>query len=121
MTPLTEPSSREYSPVLACHKRGSRLFVNAMMACKHTCSSPTGCYRGGSLWNRAFAKGACGTPPIQYLLRGGYKRGLHAFQGGERHNVHFDASEEEKEGGGAGGSNCRKVSPHDAAWGYAVR
>ena len=25
-------------------------------------------------------------PPVQYLLRGGYKRGLHTFQGGQRLN-----------------------------------
>ena len=29
--------------------------------------------------------------------------------------------EEEKEGGGAGGSNCRRASPRDAALGYALR
>ena len=43
-------------------------------------------------------------PPIQQLLRGGYKRGLRAFQGGQRHHGHyFGTPEEEKGGGGAGG------------------
>ena len=28
-------------------------------------------------------------PPVQHLLRGGYKRGLHAFQGGQRHHGRF--------------------------------
>ena len=42
-------------------------------------------------------------PPVQHLLRGGYKRGLHAFQGGQRHHGRFGTPEEEKGGGGAGG------------------
>ena len=41
-------------------------------------------------------------PPVQHLLRGGYKRGLHAFQGGERHHERFGTPEEEKGGGGVG-------------------
>ena len=41
-------------------------------------------------------------PPLQHFLRGGYKRGLDAFQGGQDHG-HFGAPEEEKGGGGAGG------------------
>ena len=56
-------------------------------------------------------------PPAQHFLRGGYKRGLHAFQGGRRHRGRFGTPEEEKGGGGAGGSNCRRVSPGDAALG----
>ena len=34
-------------------------------------------------------------------------------------NALFGTPEEEKVGGGGGGSNCRRVSPHDAALGYA--
>ena len=60
-------------------------------------------------------------PLVQHLLRGGYKRCLHAFQGGQRHHGRFGTPEEEKEGGGAGGSNCRGVYPRDAALGYALR
>ena len=60
-------------------------------------------------------------PPVQHLRRGGYKRGLHAFQGVKRHNGHFGTPEEEKGGGGAGESNCRRVSPRDAALGHALR
>ena len=56
-------------------------------------------------------------PPVQHLLRGGYKRGLHAFQGGQRHHGRFGTPEEEKGDGGAGESNCRRVRPRDAAWG----
>ena len=40
------------------------------------------------------------TPPVQHLLRGGYKLGLHAFQGGQRHHGRFGTPEEEKGGGG---------------------
>ena len=58
---------------------------------------------------------------FQHLLRGGYKRGLHAFQGERRHHGCFGTPEEEKGGGGAGGSNCRRVSPGDAALGHALR
>ena len=43
-------------------------------------------------------------PPVQHLLRGGYKRGLHAFQGWQRHHGRFGAPEEEYEGGGAEGT-----------------
>ena len=42
-------------------------------------------------------------PFIQHLLRGGNKRGLHAFQGGQRHHERFGTPEEEKGGGGAEG------------------
>ena len=44
-------------------------------------------------------------PPVQHLLGGGYKRGLHAFQGGQKHHGRFGASDEERGGRGAGGSN----------------
>ena len=43
------------------------------------------------------------TPSVQHLLRGGYKLGLHAFQGGQRHHGRFRTLEEEKGGGGGGG------------------
>ena len=39
-------------------------------------------------------------PPVQHLLRGGYKRGLHAFQGGQRHHGRFGTPEEGKGDGG---------------------
>ena len=41
-------------------------------------------------------------PPVQHLLRGGYKRGLHAFQGGQRHHERFGTPEGEKGAGGRG-------------------
>ena len=58
--------------------------------------------------------------PVQHLLRGGYKRGFHAFQGGQRHHGRFGAPEEEKGGEGARGSNCRRVNPGDVALGNAL-
>ena len=42
-------------------------------------------------------------PPVPHLLRDGYERGLHAFQGGQRHHGRFGAPEEEKAGGGGRG------------------
>ena len=60
-------------------------------------------------------------PPVQHLLRGGYKHGLHAFQGGQRRHGRFGTPEEEKRGGAAGGSNCRRVNPRDASLGHALR
>ena len=41
------------------------------------------------------------TPPVQHLLRGGYKFGLHAFQGGQRHHGGLGTPEGKK--GGEGG------------------
>ena len=38
-------------------------------------------------------------PPVQHILRGGYKRGLHAFQGEQRHRGRFGGPEEENGGG----------------------
>ena len=61
------------------------------------------------------------TPPVQHFIRGGYKLGLHAFQGGQRHHRRFGTPGDEKGGEGAEGSNCRRASPHDAALGYALR
>ena len=43
------------------------------------------------------------TSPGQHLLRGDCKRGLHAFQGGQRHHGCLGAPEEEKAGEGVGG------------------
>ena len=60
--PLIEPSFRQHSPVLACHRIRSRPFVNSTMACEHVCGSTTECARGGSLWNKSFVKGACSRP-----------------------------------------------------------
>ena len=40
---------------------------------------------------------------VQHLLRGDYKRGRHAFQGGQRHHGRFGAPEEESGVRGAGG------------------
>ena len=37
-TPLIEPSSGEYLPALACHKKLPRTFVNSTMACEHAYS-----------------------------------------------------------------------------------
>ena len=54
---------------------------------------------------------------VHNLLRDGYKRGLHAFQGGQRQHARFGVSEEENGGGGLGGSNQRRASPGTSLWG----
>ena len=41
-------------------------------------------------------------PPTKHVLHGGYKRGVHAFQGGQRHHGRFGTPEEEKGAGGRG-------------------
>ena len=46
--------------------------------------------------------------PVQYPLRSGYKRGLHAFQGGQRHHRRFGTSREESGGGGTGGATIEE-------------
>ena len=41
-------------------------------------------------------------PPVQHLLRGGYKCGFHAFQGGQRHHERFGAPEGKRGARGRG-------------------
>ena len=57
---------------------------------------------------------------VTHLLRGGYKRGLYVLQGGQKHHGRFGTPEEEKGGGRAEGSNCRRVSPGDATLGHPL-
>ena len=56
--------------------------------------------------------------PIQHLLRDDCKRGLHAFQGGQRHHGRFGAFEEENGGGGAQGkATSREPVLATSLWG----
>ena len=66
-------------------------------------------------------KKCAGASLVQYLLRGDYKRGLHTFQGGQRHRGRFGTPEKEIGGGVAGGSNRCRASPDDFHLGYALR
>ena len=59
---------------------------------------------------------AC-APPVQHLLRGGYKRGLHAFQGEQRHHGHFGTPEEENGAGGRGESTAGEPALVTLLWG----
>ena len=59
---------------------------------------------------------AC-APPVQHLLRGGYKRGLHAFQGGEKHHGRFGTPEEEKGAGGRGKATPGELVLATPLWG----
>ena len=49
--------------------------------------------------------------PVQRLLRGGYKSGLHAFQGGQRHHG------EKKGAGGRGEATARESVLATPLWG----
>ena len=49
---------------------------------------------------RASSRVRARAPPVQHLLRGGYKRGLHALKRGQRYHGRFGTPEEEKGGGG---------------------
>ena len=71
------------------------------------------------LWNKAFVKARvrAGTPPVQHLLRGGYKRGLHAFQGGQRHHGCFGTPEEERGGEEAGEATAGESVLATPLWG----
>ena len=65
-TPLIEPSSGQYLPVLTCHKISSRSSVNSTMACEHTRGSTAGCARGGAL-ERGLRQG-CMHPPLLFNI-----------------------------------------------------
>ena len=118
-TPLIEPSSGQHSPALAYHIILSRSFVNStMMACERACGSTAGCARGGVCFEtRPLSRVRARAPSVQHLLRSGYKRGLYAFEGGQKHYGCLCAPEEEKGIGRSGESNCRRVTPGDAALG----
>ena len=55
-------------------------------------------------------------PPVQNLLCGGYKRGLHAFQGGQRHHGRFGTLEEENGGGGRGEATAGESALATPLW-----
>ena len=56
-------------------------------------------------------------PPVQHLLRGGYKRGLHAFQGGQRRHGRFGTPEEERRAGGRGEATAGESVLATPFWG----
>ena len=96
-------------------------FVNSIMACEHACDSTTGRARGGSLWNKAFAKG-CVLAPLLFnifaVVINVASTRFKADKGIIDALVHL----RKKRGVvGAGGSNYRRVSPRDAALGHALR
>ena len=54
--------------------------------------------------------------PLQPLLRGGYRRSLHEFQGGQRHHRRSDAPQEENGGKGARGETAGEPSLPKLLW-----
>ena len=75
------------------------------------------CSGGVCFETRPLSRVRARAPSVQHLLRSGYKRGLYAFEGGQKHYGRLCAPEEEKGIGRSGESNCRRVSPGDAALG----
>ena len=69
------------------------------------------CGTGPSSWVRVRA------PHFQHLLHGGYKHGLHAFQGGQRHHGRFGTPKEEKGVGGRGGATAGESVFATPLWG----
>ena len=56
-------------------------------------------------------------PPVQHLLRGGYKRGLHAFQGGQRHHGRLVHLRKNRGVGGRGEATAGKSVLVTPLWG----
>ena len=56
-------------------------------------------------------------PPVQHLLRDGYTRGLHAFQGRQRHHGRFGIPEEEKGAAGRGEATAGETVLATPLWG----
>ena len=56
-------------------------------------------------------------PSVQHLLRGGYKRGLRVFQGGQRHHGRFGTPEEEKGAEGRGEATVEELVLATPLWG----
>ena len=57
------------------------------------------------------------TPPVQHILRGSFRRGFHAFQGGQRHHGGFGTPEEEKGAGGRGKATAGESVLATPLWG----
>ena len=84
------------------------------MACERACGSATGCARGVRCGARPSSRVRARAPPVRHIIRGGYKRGLHDFKVGKGI---MDPLVHLRNKRAAGGSNCRRVSPRDAALG----
>ena len=69
------------------------------------------------MWNRAFVEGACSHPSCSTFFCGGYKRGLHAFQGGQRHHRCFGVPEGKKGGRGGGEASAGEPALATLLWG----
>ena len=84
------------------------------MACEHTCGSTTGCARGGSLWNRAFAKGAC-VPPLFNIFFAAVVNVAYTRFKADKDIMDALMHLRKKRGGGSGGSGG-KQRPESQSW-----
>ena len=115
-TPLIEPSYGVYSPVLSCHKILSRSFVNSTITYEHTCGSMIGCAGVVRCGTGPSSRVRTRVPPVHHFNRGGYKRGPHVFQGGQRHHGRFGTSKEGNGGGGRGGATSGEPALATSLW-----
>ena len=89
------------------------------MAYEHACGSTIGCARGGSLWNQGLRQGCVLAPLLFNILFPAFI--IEASTRFKADKDIVDALVHLRKKMGAGGSNCRRVGPRDAALGYALR
>ena len=87
------------------------------MACEHACGSTTAYAQGGSLWSKTFVKGACARPSQFNIFIGAITNMASTCFKADKGIMDALVHLRKKRGAGAGGSNCRRVSPGDAALG----
>ena len=77
-----------------------------------------GVARAGSLYNRAFAKGACSRPLLFNIFAAVVNVAYTRFKA-DKYIMDTLVHLRKKKGAGGGGGNCRRASPGDAALGHA--
>ena len=97
-------------------------FIDLTKAYDFVCGSMTGCARDGSPVEQGLRQ-RCVLAPLLFniFFAADINVTYKGFKADEDIMDAFGAPEEEKGGGGAGESNCRRTSPGDATLGYASR